>query len=97
MTPCETVHQRYDGIANGAVQVGALPEWMRIRGKVAWYVAQGPLNGLGDHWQTFHQKVAAAKAGTPHGPPGDVFICDPTDHEADGQKRLLTILYVPLE
>lgn len=97
MATCDSAHGQYDRIANGAVQVGTLPDWMRIRGKVAWYVAQGPLATLGDHWQTFHAKVVAAKVGTPHGPPGDVFICDPADHEADGRKRLLTILYMPLE
>ncbi len=41
-------------------------------------------------------KVHAQKI-RPIGPPGDVYVCDPDDHEADGGANLTTILWAPLE
>lgn len=42
------MHKVYDRLANGAVQTGELPEWSRVRGKVAWYVFRGPYKDLGE-------------------------------------------------
>ena len=54
MPSCESIHRAYDGLANGAVQVGELPEWMRVRGRVAWYVYAGSYRDIGEKgWQVF--------------------------------------------
>ncbi|HKV90818.1 MAG TPA: hypothetical protein VJQ43_06465 [Thermoplasmata archaeon] len=96
MANCEAAHAEYDRLANGALQVGTLPKWMRVQGKVAWYVAQGPYSGLPEAWQKFHHGLGAARAGRPDGPAGDVYVCDPDDHRTDGGRQLLTILYLPI-
>jgi hypothetical protein len=93
---CEPAHREWDRLANGPVQVGHLPPWTRIQGRVAWSVWRGPLDMLGEAWVFFHRKVRAANLGRPAGPPGDVFICRPEDHVDDHQASLLTILYLPL-
>ena len=41
MAECDEVRRQFDGLANGALQVGELPAWTRVQGKVAWYVFQG--------------------------------------------------------
>jgi hypothetical protein len=46
VTCCTDIHKQYDKFANGTVQVGELPEWMHIKGKVAWCVFQGPYSEL---------------------------------------------------
>jgi hypothetical protein len=97
MPICDGVHRNWDPIANGVLQVGNLPDWCRVRGRVAWYVARGPVSELGPAWAAFHEKVAAARPGRPDGPPGDVLVCDPQDHKADGEKSLLTVLYLPIQ
>lgn len=96
MANCDVIHKEYDRLANGEVQVGELPPWMSIKGKVAWYVYRGPYGGLGEAWGTFSEKVHAAKLEH-GGPPGDVYVCDPKDHEADEHTKLLTILWSPME
>ena len=96
MANCDATHKQYDRLANGAVQVGELPPSTRVKGKVAWYVYQGPYTGLGDAWQEFARKRTAAKLRG-QGSPGDVYVCDPMDHEKDGGKKLLTILWAPLK
>lgn len=96
MALCDGAHRMLDGIANGEVQVGPLPPWTRVQGKVAWWVAQGPLENLGAAWGTFHGKVGALRPGVPDGPPGDVYACRPEDHVDDQQRRLLTLLYLPI-
>lgn len=95
MRHCDQVHRDYDRLANKDVNVGELPTWMHIKGKVAWYVYQGDYGGLGEGWSTFHRKVVAAKVGKPYGPPGDVFVCDPDEHK-DDPKNLITIMFMPL-
>jgi len=85
-----------DPLANGPVQVSRLPAWTRINGRTAWWVAKGPLDRLPESWRAFHAAVGQARPGVPDGPPGDVFVCRPEDHAADGQRDLLTLLYVPL-
>jgi len=47
MTCCTDVHKQFDRFANGKVQVGELPEWTHVHGKVAWFVYQGPYSELG--------------------------------------------------
>jgi len=47
MTCCTDLHKQYEKFVNGAIQVGELPDWMHVEGKVAWYVYQGPYSELG--------------------------------------------------
>lgn len=47
MACCSDVHKQFDKFANGKAQVGELPKWMHVSGKVAWYVHQGPYSELG--------------------------------------------------
>ncbi|MGQ0797842.1 MAG: hypothetical protein ACT4OI_08295 [Methanobacteriota archaeon] len=97
MKKCDGVHREYDRIANRDVQIGVLPPHMHVRGKVVWYAYQGRLDGLGRAWQAFMGKAHVAQAGPIHGPPGDVFVCDPDDHAEDDQAKLITILWSPLK
>jgi hypothetical protein len=96
MPLCDAAHKQFDQLANGSLQVGNLPSWTRVQGKVAWFVWRGPLDMLGEAWAFFHRKVRAAEPGRPDGPPGEVFICRPEDHVDDKQSKLLTILYLPM-
>lgn len=93
---CDAAHAQYDRFANGPAQVGTLPAWTRVQGKVVWLVAQGPLDQLSGVWQGFHAKAGAVMTGRPDGPPGEVFVCPPEAHAADHQAKLLTILYLPI-
>ena len=90
-------HHEYDPYANGEVQIGQLPSWMHISGKVAWYVYQGPYAGMPKGWSEFHKKVGSTVKSKPSGPPGDVYICDPDDHKVEAQETLLTILWMPVK
>jgi len=96
MANCDEAHNQFDRYANGELQVGVLPSWTRVQGKVAWFDWRGPLNMLGEAWVFFHRRVRAIAPGQPAGPPGEVFICRPEDHAADQQTKLLTILYLPV-
>jgi hypothetical protein len=97
VTCCTDIHKQYDKFANGAVQVGELPEWMHIKGKVAWYVFQGPYSELGSKgFRTFWKKFSEAKLKM-NGAPGDVYICPPESHEADKQAKMLTIIWCPIK
>ena len=93
---CDEIHREFDGFANGSVQIGELPPWTHVRGRMAFYVYQGPYNGLGDAWQDFARKKGALDLEF-HGPPGEVYVCDPSDHPGDAQKTMLTILWAPLK
>lgn len=95
MGRCDALHKDYDRLANAGVNVGELPRWMRVQGKVAWYVFEGPYSRLAEGWDAFHRKVAATKRTDLVGPPGDVYVCDPNEHEADPEKTI-TILFMPL-
>jgi hypothetical protein len=60
-------------------------------------VYAGPYEDLGeDGFAAFWQKFRAARLQM-QGPPGDLCICPPEAHEADGGKRMLTILWAPVE
>ncbi len=93
---CADVHKQFDRYANGKVQVGELPAWMHVQGKVAWYVAQGPYAKLSDMWREFMRKTQGSKI-VAAGPPGDVYVCDPDDHVADSQQKLTTIFWAPVK
>ena len=92
----EDLHREFDRYANKEVQVGELPAWMNVKGRVAWYVNQGAYDTMGNAWRDFSTKVHAAKLPV-LGPPGDVYVCDPADHEKDGGEKLTTILWMPLK
>jgi hypothetical protein len=93
---CDKIHEEYDRYANAHVQVGQLPAWMHVDGKVAWYVFQGPYRKLPEGWGEFMKKAQASNPGGFAGPPGDVYACDPQDHKGNEQ-RLITILWAPLK
>jgi hypothetical protein len=96
LSDCAEIHEQYDRYANAGIQVGEFPPWMRVSGKVAWYVYQGLYSRLPDAWADFMRKLQTEKPGPFAGPPGDVYVCDPDDHEADEQRELITILWTPL-
>ena len=95
MALCDEVHREYDALANGSVQIGELPPWTHVHGRMAFYVYQGPYGGLADGWREFHHKRAALDLEV-HGPPGDVYACDPDDHKGS-EARIITLLWVPLK
>ena len=96
MTCCADVHKQFDRFANGKLQVGELPEWMHVSGKVAWYVYQGPYSELPKAFDTFWRKFGEAKVHMA-GPPGDVYVCSPECHVEDRQAKMLTILWCPVK
>ena len=96
LTGCEHVHTEYDRHANGRIQTGTLPVWMRVNGKVAWYVFQGPYRGLPDAWARFGKELQAMGPGNFPGPPGDVYVCDPVGHKGTEQK-LITVFWAPMK
>ena len=93
---CDEFHRQYDRFANKDVQVGELPDWTHVRGTVAWFVAQGPYAEMQGMWRAFHAKVRTKKL-TVHGPPGDVYVCDPDDHAGERQRTLSTVLWIPVK
>lgn len=97
MPSCAKVHEEYDRYANGELRVGPLPAWMHVKGKVAWYVFQGPYAGLPDAWSKFGEKLRVMGPSKFAGPPGDVYVCDPEDHKGEAQGKLVTILWAPLK
>jgi len=97
MTCCTDVHKQFDQFANGKVQVGELPRWTHVHGKVAWYVYQGSYSELGSKgFNTFWKRFGEAKLEM-DGPPGDVYVCSPACHEKDKQTKMLTILWCPIK
>jgi hypothetical protein len=96
MAECEEFHKEYDRIANGPIQVGTLPAFLRVNGKVAWMVYAGPYRELGEKgFSAFWQKFRAANL-TMDGPPGDIYVCPPEVHEVEGGKRMLTMIWAPV-
>ncbi len=96
MTCCEEEHKAYDGLANGEVQVGELPSRTHVKGRVAWYVYQGPYRGLPEQgWDVFWRKFATRNLKM-EGAPGDVYVCNPGCHKEDAQAKMLTILWAPV-
>jgi hypothetical protein len=95
MALCDGAHARYDQLAAGKIQVGNLPEWTRVQGRVAWSVVKGPYSQLPAAWQSFMRDAPGASVH-PNGPPGDVYVCNPMDHQGT-EESMLTLLYVPVE
>jgi hypothetical protein len=89
-------HDRFGRFANGEVQTGELPPEFRVQGQVLWYVYRGPYDGLGAAWGVFMQKVHASNPAPNAGPPGDIYICDPTEHPAEKAAGMLTLFWAPL-
>ena len=95
MAVCDDAHKEFEKFAAGDVQTGTLPPWTHVSGTVAWYVHRGPYSGLGHAWEDFHTKVATMKLER-HGPPGEVYVCDPGEHATD-ESRILTVLWAPIK
>ena len=96
MTACDTAHSELDPHVGKKVQIGVLPPWARVRGRVAWKVVRGPYSELPASWMAFMAEVGASGTRVT-GPTGDVYACQPQDHAKDGGAKLLTILYAPVE
>jgi hypothetical protein len=95
MAACDAAHSELDKLVGKKVQIGTLPPWTRVRGKVAWKVVRGPYSELPGSWMAFMHEVGSGSA-RPSGPTGDVYACQPEDHAQDGGSKLLTILYAPV-
>jgi hypothetical protein len=93
---CAAAHAELDPLVGKEVSVGELPLWTRVQGRVAWKVVRGPYSELPGSWMAFMREVGTNPARV-NGPTGDVYACQPMDHEADGGSQLLTILYAPVE
>ena len=96
MTCCEDAHRAYDAKANREIEAGQLPDGMHVKGKVAYYVFQGPYADLSAKgWDVFWRKFAAGNF-TMEGAPGDVYVCSPGCHKEDRGAKMLTILWAPI-
>jgi hypothetical protein len=91
MASCDAAHSEFDRHAGKGNQVGSLPEWTRVRGRVVYRVLRGAYEQLPGAWAEFVPSAMAR--GPPTGPAGDVYLCTPGEHE---EERLLTILYLPI-
>jgi len=80
----------------GRFQTGVLPAWMRVKGKVVWHVFQGSYKGLPEAWAKFGKELSSMPAEKFAGPPGDVYVCNPSDHKGT-EEKLITILWAPLK
>ncbi len=96
MATCSAAHKQLDLLANGAIQSGTFPEWLHIRGTVAWKVYQGPYAGIGRAFPAFFEQVGSKLPGRIRGAPGDVYVCSPEDHPGAAEERLTTIFWVPI-
>lgn len=96
MRSCEGAHKNYDKHANGKTQVGSLPSWMHVEGRVAWYVFRDSYQMLPDGWTKFMEKVRSLSNIKLAGPPGDVYVCNPMEHKGD-EKSMITILWIPVK
>ncbi len=86
----------FDAKANRDIQVGELPPFTHVVGRVAWYVYRGPYSDISSKgWEVFWRKFAV-KNEKMEGAPGDVYVCSPGCHKEDRQENLLTILWAPV-
>ncbi|MCW4020634.1 MAG: hypothetical protein NWF14_05335 [Candidatus Bathyarchaeota archaeon] len=97
MSGCAKIHNQFDKLANGEIQVGELPSWLPVKGKMAWYIYQGPhsellAKGHNEFWKKF--TIASLKMA---GSPGDIYLCSPENHEEDNYTKLLTIIWCPIK
>ncbi len=97
MKACKKVHEEYDRYANGQVELGRLPDWLHVTGRVAWHVHQGPYSSLPQAWRAFGQMLQSLGTEKFAGPPGDVYACDPEDHKGPAEAEMITILWAPLK
>jgi hypothetical protein len=95
-TSCVVYHERYGRFANGEVQTGELDPEFRVQGPVLWYVYRGSYDGLGAAWGVFMKKVHASNLAARAGPPGDIYVCDPMEHQDDAGAGLLTLFWAPV-
>ncbi len=96
MSCCEAMHKALDGMANGEIQVGELPAWTHVSGRVAWYVYQGTYADLSTKgWDVFWRKFATANLKM-EGAPGDVYACSPGCHKEDRGEKMLTLFWAPV-
>jgi len=96
MANCDATHRVFDPLVAKGIQVGNLPEWTCVIGKVAYRVLKGPYEQLPKAWADFPSQALDAAGSPPRGPPGDVYLCTPTDHP-DEPAKMLTLLYVPVQ
>ena len=96
MPSCDAIHKEFDRFANAEVQAGELPPWTHVQGRVVWYVYRGSYSGLGKAFQVFMTKASKAFPGKLRGPPGDVYVCPPEEHQGEHEGAMLTILWAPL-
>ncbi|HEY7589201.1 MAG TPA: hypothetical protein VIB49_10725 [Thermoplasmata archaeon] len=92
MSCCEEYHKAFDTLANREIQLGELPSFLPVRGRLAWYVYRGPYRDLSGAWDLFWRKFTT-KDVKMEGVPGDVYVCNPGCHKEDRQENMLTILY----
>ncbi len=95
MASCDAAHKVFDSLVKRGIQVGDLPDWTCVGGRVAYRVVQGPYEQLPRAWVDFPSQALGAARSAPRGPPGDVYICTPMDHPDDPSK-MLTVLYIPV-
>jgi len=51
---------------------------------------------LPEAWAKFGRMLQALKTEKFTGPPGDVYVCDPMDHQGPAEEKKITILWAPL-
>ena len=95
MASCDAAHKVLDPQVGRDIQIGELPDWTCVGGKVAYKVLKGSYEQLPSAWATFPQRALETARSAPRGPPGDVYVCSPMDH-SDDPGQALTILYVPV-
>jgi hypothetical protein len=95
MANCDLAHKEFDPLVEKGVQIGKLPDWTCVGGKVAFRVLRGPYEQLSKAWAEFPSRAIGVARSAPRGPPGDVYLCSPMDHPDDPAK-MLTVLYLPV-
>ena len=89
------VHKRFRPLADeDRPQLGEFPD-LKIRGPVLYKVHRGPYAHLGSAWGDFFTRFNDQKEWVPAGPPGDLYVCNPAPHAADGFREVLTLSSVP--
>jgi len=95
MASCDAAHKALEPLVPKGIQIGTLPGWTCVDGKVAYRVIKGSYDQLPKAWSDFPQQALATARSAPRGPPGDVYVCTPMDHP-DEPGKMLTVLYVPV-
>jgi len=95
MASCDGAHKLFDPLVEKDIQVGTLPAWTCVAGKVAYRVLRGSYDQLPTAWTEFPRRALQQARAAPRGPPGDVYLCGPMDHPVEPAK-MLTVLYIPV-